>query len=48
MIPIVASGNNWHVPEVNVAENNLIQIAQLQTDSYRRGTEEAPAEAEEA
>ena len=34
MIPIVASGNNWHVPEVNVAENNLIQIAQLQTDSY--------------
>ena len=34
MIPIVASGNNWHVPEVNVAENNLVEIAQLQTDSY--------------
>lgn len=34
MIPIVASGKNWHVPEVNVAENNLVQIAQLQTDSY--------------
>lgn len=33
-IPLVAQGNNWHVPEVNAAENNLIQIAQFQTDSY--------------
>ena len=36
MIPVVASGNNWHVPEVNVAEENLVQIAQLQTNSYVR------------
>lgn len=34
MIDQLADGNNWHVPEVNVAENNLVQIAQLQTDSY--------------
>ncbi len=34
MIPVVASGNNWHVPEVNIAEENLVEIAQLQTDSY--------------
>ncbi len=36
VIPIVASGNNWHVPEVNVAENNLVQIAKLQSDSYTK------------
>ena len=29
-----ASGNNWHVPEVNMAENNLVEIAQLQADNY--------------
>jgi hypothetical protein len=30
----VASGSNYHVPEVNLAEGNLLKIAQLQTDSY--------------
>ncbi len=34
VIPFVASGINWHVPEVNVAEENLIQIAGLQSASY--------------
>jgi hypothetical protein len=34
MIPIVASGINWHVPEVNVAEENLVRIAGLQADGY--------------
>ena len=28
------SGSNYHVPEVNLAEGNLLTIAQLQTDSY--------------
>ncbi len=31
---IVASGSNYHVPEVNLAEGNLLTIAQLQTDAY--------------
>jgi hypothetical protein len=30
----VASGSNYHVPEVNLAEGNLLTIAQLQTNSY--------------
>jgi hypothetical protein len=30
----VASGSNYHVPEVNLAEGNLLRIAQLQSDSY--------------
>ncbi len=30
----VASGSNYHVPEVNLAEGNLLKIAQLQSDSY--------------
>lgn len=30
----VASGSNYHVPEVNLTEGNLLKIAQLQTDSY--------------
>jgi hypothetical protein len=30
----VASGTNYHVPEVNLAEANLLRIAQLQTDHY--------------
>ncbi len=30
----VASGSNYHVPEVNLAEGNLLRIARLQTDSY--------------
>jgi len=34
VLPFVASGINWHVPEVNVAEDNLVRIAALQTDSY--------------
>lgn len=34
MIGVVASGNNYHVPEVNLAEENLITIARLQADSY--------------
>ena len=33
---LVASGNNYHVPEVNLAEGNLLTIAQLQTDSYEK------------
>ncbi|CAN5491274.1 DUF3089 domain-containing protein [soil metagenome] len=32
---IVASGSNYHVPEVNLTEGNLLTIAQLQTDSFR-------------
>ncbi|MFN8151874.1 MAG: DUF3089 domain-containing protein, partial [Solirubrobacterales bacterium] len=31
---LVASGNNYHVPEVNLAEGNLLEIAQLQSDNY--------------
>ena len=31
---VVASGNNYHVPEVNLAEGNLLRIAQLQTVTY--------------
>lgn len=31
---LVASGSNYHVPEVNLAEGNLLTIAQLQTDSF--------------
>ncbi len=31
---LVASGNNYHVPEVNLTEGNLLRIAQLQTDTY--------------
>ncbi|MCB0875554.1 MAG: DUF3089 domain-containing protein [Solirubrobacterales bacterium] len=31
---LVASGSNYHVPEVNLAEGNLLTIAQLQTDGY--------------
>lgn len=34
VIPLIASGNNWHVPEVNVAEENLVRIAGLQSGSY--------------
>jgi hypothetical protein len=30
----VASGSNYHVPEVNLTEGNLLRIAQLQTDEY--------------
>lgn len=30
----VASGSNYHVPEVNLTEGNLIEIARLQTESY--------------
>ena len=30
----VASGSNYHVPEVNLTEGNLLRIAQLQTDAY--------------
>ncbi len=30
----VASGSNYHVPEVNLTEGNLLRIAQLQTDGY--------------
>ena len=31
---IVGSSNNYHVPEVNLAEGNLLTIAQKQSDSY--------------
>jgi len=31
---LVADGTNYHVPEVNLAEGNLLTIAQLQTDAY--------------
>lgn len=31
---LVASGNNYHVPEVNLTEGNLLRIAQAQTDTY--------------
>jgi len=31
---VVASGSNYHVPEVNLAEGNLLTIAQNQSDSY--------------
>ncbi|MBN8867488.1 MAG: DUF3089 domain-containing protein [Solirubrobacterales bacterium] len=31
---LVASGNNYHVPEVNLAEGNLLTIAQNQSDGY--------------
>lgn len=30
----VAEGSNYHVPEVNLTEGNLLRIAQLQTDNY--------------
>lgn len=31
---LVASGNNYHVPEVNLTEGNLLRVAQLQSDNY--------------
>lgn len=31
---LVASGSNYHVPEVNLAEGNLLTIAQKQADAY--------------
>ena len=31
---LVASGSNYHVPEVNLAEGNLLTIAQKQSDAY--------------
>jgi hypothetical protein len=31
---VVASGSNYHVPEVNLAEGNLLRIAELQTGAY--------------
>ncbi|MDQ5893960.1 MAG: hypothetical protein QG596_221 [Actinomycetota bacterium] len=31
---LVASGNNYHVPEVNLAEGNLLTIAQSWKDAY--------------
>ncbi len=31
---LVASGNNYHVPEVNLAEGNMLRVAQDQTDAY--------------
>ena len=31
---VVASGSNYHVPEVNLAEGNLLTIANLQSDNY--------------
>jgi hypothetical protein len=30
----VASGSNYHVPEVNLTEGNLLRVAELQTDGY--------------
>lgn len=33
---IVASGTNYHVPEVNLAEGNLLRIAELQTGAYTK------------
>lgn len=41
MISVIASGNNWHVPEVNVAEENLIQIAQTQAENYTSDLDQA-------
>lgn len=32
---LVASGSNYHVPELNLAEGNLLRIAQLQSDNYQ-------------
>lgn len=32
----VASGSNYHVPEVNLTEGNLLRIAQLQVNGYTR------------
>jgi hypothetical protein len=34
----VASGSNYHVPEVNLAEGNLLRIAEKQTRSFRSDT----------
>lgn len=31
---LVGQGTNWHVPEVNIFEGNLLRIARNQTDSY--------------
>jgi hypothetical protein len=30
----VASGSDYHVPEVNLTEGNLLKVAQIQTDEY--------------
>lgn len=32
----VADGSNYHVPEVNLAEGNLLEIARLQTEGYEQ------------
>ena len=39
----VASGSNYHVPEVNLAEGNLLTIAQNQTDAYEAHVEKLQA-----
>lgn len=31
---LVAPSNNYHVPEVNLTEGNLLRVAQAQTDTY--------------
>lgn len=31
---LIADGTNYHVPEVNLAEGNLLRIARLQSESY--------------
>jgi len=33
---LVASGSNYHVPEVNLTEGNLLRIAVLQTGAYAK------------
>ena len=40
---VVASGSNYHVPEVNLAEGNLLTIAQNQTDAYEAHVEKLQA-----
>ena len=32
----VADGSNYHVPEVNLAEGNLLEIARLQTEGFEQ------------
>lgn len=43
---VTEGSTNWHVPEVNIFEGNLLKIAQNQTDAYVAEQDRIKAEAE--
>ncbi len=43
---VAGAGTNWHVPEFNLAEGNLLRIVQKQSDSYLAELDRIKLEAE--